>query len=254
MAETIVKVRNVFKSFGEHKILSGVDLDIEEGRITAVIGKSGTGKSVLLKNIIGIMKPDKGEIFFRDKDIVKMNKEELLEIRKNIGYLFQDAALFDFMSVEDNIKFPLVEQLGMKEGKELSGRVAELLELVGLPGTEKKFPSELSGGMRKRVGLARAIAVKPKIVLFDEPTTGLDPILAESIDELIDMVNKELNMTCVVISHDIASVFRHADKIALLYDGVIQFCGNPDEAYASDHEVLRHFISNSFRGFGAETR
>ena len=254
MAETIVKVRNVFKSFGEHKILNGVDLDIEEGRITAVIGKSGTGKSVLLKNIIGIMKPDKGEIFFRDKDIVKMNKEELLEIRKNIGYLFQDAALFDFMSVEDNIKFPLVEQLGMKEGKELSGRVAELLELVGLPGTEKKFPSELSGGMRKRVGLARAIAVKPKIVLFDEPTTGLDPILAESIDELIDMVNKELNMTCGVISHDIASVFRHADKIALLYDGVIQFCGKPDEAYASDHEVLRHFISNSFRGFGAETR
>ncbi len=254
MAETIVKVRNVFKSFGEHKILNGVDLDIEEGRITAVIGKSGTGKSVLLKNIIGIMKPDKGEIFFRDKDIVKMNKEELLEIRKNIGYLFQDAALFDFMSVEDNIKFPLVEQLGMKEGKELSGRVAELLELVGLPGTEKKFPSELSGGMRKRVGLARAIAVKPKIVLFDEPTTGLDPILAESIDELIDMVNKELNMTCVVISHDIASVFRHADKIALLYDGVIQFCGKPDEAYASEHEVLRHFISNSFRKFGAETR
>lgn len=254
MAETIVKVRNVFKSFGEHKILNGVDLDIEEGCITAVIGKSGTGKSVLLKNIIGIMKPDKGEIFFRDKDIVKMNKEELLEIRKNIGYLFQDAALFDFMSVEDNIKFPLVEQLGMKEGKELSGRVAELLELVGLPGTEKKFPSELSGGMRKRVGLARAIAVKPKIVLFDEPTTGLDPILAESIDELIDMVNKELNMTCVVISHDIASVFRHADKIALLYDGVIQFCGKPDEAYASEHEVLRHFISNSFRKFGAETR
>lgn len=254
MAETIVKVRNVFKSFGEHKILNGVDLDIEEGRITAVIGKSGTGKSVLLKNIIGIMKPDKGEIFFRDKDIVKMNKEELLEIRKNIGYLFQDAALFDFMSVEDNIKFPLVEQLGMKEGKELSGRVAELLELVGLPGTEKKFPSELSGGMRKRVGLARAIAVKPKIVLFDEPTTGLDPILAESIDELIDLVNKELNMTCVVISHDIASVFRHADKIALLYDGVIQFCGKPEEAYASEHEVLRHFISNSFRGFGAETR
>ena len=254
MAETIVKVRELCKSFGEHRILNGVDLDIEEGRITAVIGKSGTGKSVLLKNIIGIMKPDKGEIFFRDADIAKMNKDELLEIRKNIGYLFQDAALFDFMSVEDNIRFPLVEQLGLKNGKELSARVSELLELVGLPGTEKKFPSELSGGMRKRVGLAWAIAVEPKIVLFDEPTTGLDPILAESIDALIDKVNKELNMTCVVISHDIASVFRHADKIALLYDGVIQFCGTPDEAYASDHEVLKHFISNSFREFGAEKR
>jgi phospholipid/cholesterol/gamma-HCH transport system ATP-binding protein len=200
------------------------------------------------------MKPDLGEIFFRDQDIVKMNSRELLEIRKNIGYLFQDAALFDFMSVEDNIKFPLVEQLGMKDGRELSGRVAELLELVGLPGTEKKFPSELSGGMRKRVGLARAIAVNPKIVLFDEPTTGLDPILAESIDGLIDMVNKELNMTCIVISHDIASVFRHADKIALLYDGVIQFYGTPDEAYSSDHEVLKRFISNSFRRFGVETK
>ena len=254
MAETIVKVRNVYKSFGVHKILNGVDLDIEEGKITAVIGKSGTGKSVLLKNIIGILKPDSGEIFFRDKDIVKMNERELLEIRKNIGYLFQDAALFDFMSVEDNIKFPLVEQLGMKNGPELSDRVAELLDLVKLPGIEKKFPSELSGGMRKRVGLARAIAVKPKIVLFDEPTTGLDPILAESIDGLIDMVNKELNMTCVVISHDIASVFRHADKVALLYDGVIQFCGTPEAAVASDHEVLRSFISNSFRGKISETR
>ena len=254
MENAIVRVRNVYKSFGKHKILNGVDLDIEEGKITAVIGKSGTGKSVLLKNIIGILKPDLGEIFFRDRDITKMNEHELLEIRKNIGYLFQDAALFDFMSVEDNIKFPLVEQLGMKNGKELSARVAELLELVGLPGTEKKFPSELSGGMRKRVGLARAIAVKPKIVLFDEPTTGLDPILAESIDGLIDMVNKELNMTCVVISHDIASVFRHADKIALLYDGVIQFCGTPEAAAGSKHEVLRSFISNSFRGKISETR
>ncbi|MBP5406777.1 ATP-binding cassette domain-containing protein [bacterium] len=253
MAETIVKVRNVYKSFGEHKILNGVDLDIEEGKITAVIGKSGTGKSVLLKNIIGILKPDSGEIFFKDRDIAKMNERELLEIRKNIGYLFQDAALFDFMSVEDNIKFPLVEQLGMKNGSELSGRVAELLDLVELPGIEKKFPSELSGGMRKRVGLARAIAVRPKIVLFDEPTTGLDPILAESIDGLIDMVNKELNMTCVVISHDIASVFRHADKIALLYDGVIQFCGTPKDALASNHEVLKHFISNSFRCAASET-
>ena len=250
MENAIVRVRNVCKSFGEHKILSGVDLDIEEGRITTVIGKSGTGKSVLLKNIIGIMKPDSGKIFFRDRDITEMKKDELLEVRKNIGYLFQDAALFDFMSVEDNIKFPLVEQLGMKEGKELSARVTELLELVGLPGTEKKFPSELSGGMRKRVGLARAIAVKPEIVLFDEPTTGLDPILAESIDALIDMVNKELKMTCVVISHDIASVFRHANKIALLYDGVIQFYGTPAEAYTSEHEILKSFISNSFRKFG----
>lgn len=254
MENAIVRVRDLCKSFGDHKILNGVTLDIEEGKITAVIGKSGTGKSVLLKNIIGILKPDSGQIFFRDQEITKMDQQELLEVRKNIGYLFQDAALFDFMSVEDNIKFPLVEQLGMKNGPELANRVRELLELVELPGTEKKFPSELSGGMRKRVGLARAIAVRPQIVLFDEPTTGLDPILAESIDGLIDMVNRELNMTCIVISHDIASVFRHADKIALLYDGVIQFSGTPEEALASEHAVLKKFISNSFRQIGPEKK
>lgn len=247
MENIIVSVRDLHKSFRDVKVLAGVNIDIEEGKITTIIGKSGTGKSVLLKNIIGIMKPDMGEIFFKDIDVTKLSDHELLAIRRNIGYLFQDAALFDFMNVEENIAFPLVEQLGIKDGKLLKERVAKLLDLIELPGIEKKYPSELSGGMRKRVGLARAIAVEPKIVLFDEPTTGLDPILAESINTLIMKVNKELGMTCVVISHDIASTFRRADKVALLYDGTIQFFGEPAKAVVSDHPVLKQFISNSFR-------
>jgi len=247
---TIIKVRDLFKAFHDHEVLKGVSLDIEEGKITTVIGKSGTGKSVLLKNIIGILKPDSGEIFYRDSKINDIKPQELLEFRKKIGYLFQNAALFDFMTVKENIAFPLVEQLGMKSGKKLDDRVAKLLDLVELPGIENKFPSELSGGMRKRVGLARAIAVEPEIVLFDEPTTGLDPILAQSIDSLIIKVNRELNMTCIVISHDIPSTLESADKVALLFDGTIQFSGTPDEVMRSDHDILKQFISNSFRSRG----
>ncbi|HNW82015.1 MAG TPA: ATP-binding cassette domain-containing protein [bacterium] len=252
MGSIIVKVENVVKSFKDVKVLTGVNLEIEEGKITTIIGKSGTGKSVLLKNIIGIMKPDSGKIFFKDSEITAMTGIELLAVRKNIGYLFQDAALFDFMTVAENISFPLVEQLGIEKQSELKEKVEKLLDLIELPGIENKFPSELSGGMRKRVGLARAIAVEPKIVLFDEPTTGLDPILAESIDKLIEKVNKDLNMTCIVISHDIASTFRRADKIAFLYEGTIQFFGSPEEALKSKHAVLKQFISNSFRPLETE--
>ena len=247
---TIIKVKDLFKAFHDHEVLKGVSLDIEEGKITTVIGKSGTGKSVLLKNIIGILEPDSGEIFYRDSKINDIKPHELLEFRKKIGYLFQNAALFDFMTVKENIGFPLVEQLGMNPGKKLDDRVVKLLDLVELPGIENKFPSELSGGMRKRVGLARAIAVDPEIVLFDEPTTGLDPILAQSIDSLIIKVNRELNMTCIVISHDIPSTLHSADKVALLFDGTIQFAGTPDEVMRSDHRILKQFISNSFRSRG----
>lgn len=247
MTEPIVRVENLVKSFKDVSVLNGVNLEIEEGKITTIIGKSGTGKSVLLKNIIGIMKPNSGKIFFKDSEITALTGHELLEIRKNIGYLFQDAALFDFMTVAENISFPLVEQLGIKKSSELKEKVEKLLDLIELPGIENKYPSELSGGMRKRVGLARAIAVEPKIVLFDEPTTGLDPILAENIDQLIEKVNKELNMTCIVISHDIASTFRRSHKVAFLYEGTIQFFGAPHGAVKSDHPVLKQFISNSFR-------
>ena len=243
----IVEVKDLYKNFENNEVLKGVNISIEKEKITTIIGKSGTGKSVLLKNIIGIMKPDKGEIFFNGENIVSMPNHKLLDLRKSIGYLFQDAALFDFMTVEENITFPLVEQLGEKDRSKLKKRVAELLELVELPGIENKLPSELSGGMRKRVGLARSIAVEPKMVLFDEPTTGLDPILAESINELIMRVNSELKMTCVVISHDIASTFQRADKVAFLYEGVIEFFGTPKEAVNCEHEILQSFISNAFK-------
>jgi len=242
----IIEVVNVFKAFGDNEILKGVSLKCEKGKITVIIGKSGTGKSVLIKNIIGILKPDSGEIYFKGKDMAKASERELIEMRKNVGYLFQDAALFDYMTVEDNIAFPLIEVVGMKDRKKIAEIVAEKLEWIDLPGIEKKFPSELSGGMRKRVGLARALAEHPEVLLFDEPTTGLDPILAENIDDLILKVNRELGITCIVISHDIPATFRIADKIAFLYDGQIQFFGVPDQALEFEHPVIKKFLDNSF--------
>ena len=247
MKDIILEVNNLHKSFGAQTILNGVSLQFERGKITVIIGKSGTGKSVLLKNIIGILKPDMGSILYQGKEMVGADEREWLGMRRKIGYLFQDAALFDSMNVGENISFPMIELLGMKSGREVDQKVKNLLELIELPGIEKKLPSELSGGMRKRVGLARALAVEPEIILFDEPTTGLDPILAESIDNLTLKINRELGLTCIVISHDIAATFRIADKIAFLYDGNINFFGNPIDAEKSKHPVMARFIENTFR-------
>ncbi|MCK5807468.1 ATP-binding cassette domain-containing protein [bacterium] len=241
----IITITDLHKSFGTQKVLDGVNLKIEKGKITIIIGKSGTGKSVLLKNIIGILKPDSGHITYKGEDITTFNTDKILDMRRDFGYLFQDAALFDFMNVGENIAFPMVEQLEMANKKELAEKVAYLLDLIDLPGIENKLPSELSGGMRKRVGLARALAVDPKIILFDEPTTGLDPILADSIDKLIVKVTREMDLTSLIISHDIPSAFHIGDKIAFLYDGVIAFDGTPQEAEQSNHPVLQRFIANS---------
>ncbi len=247
MTDIILEVKNLHKSFGDQKILDGVNLTFERGKISVIIGKSGTGKSVLLKNIIGILSPEKGSIIYEGKEMVGASEMEWLDMRRSFGYLFQDAALFDSMNVEENIAFPMVELLGMKRGPEMSRKVSNLLELIELPGIERKLPSELSGGMRKRVGLARALAVEPKVILFDEPTTGLDPILAESIDNLTLKINRELGLTCIVISHDIAATFRIADRIAFLYEGNIEFFGTPTEAEKSAHPVLNQFIENTFK-------
>ncbi len=246
MNNIILEVKNIKKSFGAQEILKGVSLQFEKGKITVIIGKSGTGKSVLIKNIIGILKPDSGEIFYEGRNMLAAKEDELLSIRKNFGYLFQDAALFDSMNVEENIAFPMIEQLKMKDKALISKKVSYLLDLIELPGVQKKYPSELSGGMRKRVGLARALAIEPKIILFDEPTTGLDPILAESIDNLTLKINKELGLTCIVISHDIAATFRIADKIAFLFEGNIAFFGTPAEADNHPHPVIKKFIENTF--------
>lgn len=235
------------KAFGRQKVLDGLDLDIEAGKITVIIGRSGGGKSVLLKHIIGLLRPDSGEVLIDGVDITKLGDRDLNEIRKKFGMLFQEAALFDSMTVGENVAFPLREHTRMKE-KEIREIVADRLHAVGLTGVEEKMPSELSGGMRKRVGLARAIAMHPQIVLFDEPTTGLDPVMTEAINRLIIDTQKRYNLTCVVISHDIQSIFEIGDRIAMLYEGKIIEHGTPEVLRASQNPVIVQFLTGSIEG------
>ncbi|ADK83114.1 ABC transporter ATP-binding protein [Sediminispirochaeta smaragdinae] len=247
----IIHISGLKKRFGANIVLDGIDLDFEAKKVTAIIGQSGTGKSVLLKTVNGILQADEGSIALDGKPMEAMEEKELLEARRRFGYLFQNAALFDSMTVEQNIAFPLREMLGIKDRKKIRERVREMLSWVDLEGIEKKFPAELSGGMRKRVGFARTLAPEPDILLFDEPTTGLDPVLSESINELISRVNRELGMTCIVISHDIAGMFAYADTIAFLADGKIAAKGKPGELARSNHPVLRKFLEYSFTNFDA---
>jgi len=244
--DAIVSVRNLTKSFGPVRVLQGLDMDFPRGKITSIIGQSGTGKSVLFKNIIGIMTPDEGSILVDGEDIAGLPEGEKRRVRRKFGYAFQDAALFDSMTVGENIAFPLREVLGMKDRKAMQRIVREKLEWIDLPGIEGKFPSELSGGMRKRVGVARTLAVEPDILLFDEPTTGLDPVLSESINALIRRVNEEFGITCIVISHDIIGTFHIAHRIGFLADGAIQAAGDPGEVARAEHPILRKFLQNSF--------
>ncbi len=244
--DEFLTVKDLWKSFGDDHILQGINISFDEGDITSIIGQSGTGKSVLIKNIIGVMKPDRGDVLFRGKSMINTSEQESNEIRREFGYLFQDSALFDSMTVAENIAFPLVEGRGEKDKDRIAGVVREKLEWIGLPDVADSYPAELSGGMRKRVGLARTLAVQPQVLLFDEPTTGLDPVLAATINDLITRVNEEFGITCVLITHDIQATFRISDYIGFLYDGKIQAQGRPDELSDTDHPVLRKFISNSF--------
>jgi len=243
----MIKLVDLHKSFGRQKVLDGLDLDIEDGKTTVIIGRSGGGKSVLLKHIIGLLRPERGQILIDGTDITKLNDRALNEIRKKFGMLFQEAALFDSMTVGENVAFPLREHTTMKE-KEIRETVADRLHSVGLTGVEEKMPSELSGGMRKRVGLARAIALHPQIVLFDEPTTGLDPVMTEAINRLIIDTQKNLNLTCVVISHDIRSIFEIGHRIAMLYEGKIIENGTPEELRGSQNPVILQFLAGSIEG------
>lgn len=242
----IVRVRDIFKSFGSNEVLKGASIDVEEGKITSVIGQSGTGKSVLIKSIIGIIQPDSGEICLRDRNILAMHAAERRQAQRKFGYLFQDSALFDSMTVGENIAFPLMETLRIRDRSLIRRTVAEKLEWIGLPGIENTFPSALSGGMRKRVGLARTLSLQPEILLFDEPTTGLDPVLGESINDLIVRVNQEFGITCVLITHDIQATFRISDHVGFLSEGRIQAFGTPHEISHSDHPILRRFITNTY--------
>jgi phospholipid/cholesterol/gamma-HCH transport system ATP-binding protein len=243
----MIKLVDIHKSYGKQKVLDGLSLAIEAGKTTVIIGRSGGGKSVLLKHIIGLIKPDSGHVLIDQSDITRLSEKDLNEVRKKFGMLFQEAALFDSMTVGENVAFPLREQTKLKDD-EIRQIVADRLRAVGLSGVEGKMPSELSGGMRKRVGLARAIALHPQIVLFDEPTTGLDPVMTEAINQLIIDTQKNFNLTCVVISHDIQSIFRIGHKIAMLYEGQIIEYGTPDEIQASDNPVMKQFLSGSVDG------
>lgn len=237
----MIEVRNLQKSFGAQKVLDGVNLSIESGESVVIIGRSGGGKSVLLKHIIGLICPDSGEVLIDSENIVPMSERELLRVRSKFGMLFQGAALFDSMTVAENVGFAFRRNKQMSEN-EIRAKVARALEVVDLPGTEDKKPSELSGGMRKRVGLARAIVYQPQIVLYDEPTTGLDPIVSDSIDHLILRVRDRYKVTSVVVTHDMRSARRVGQRILMLHEKKIYAEGTPDEIFNSQDPIVRRFI------------
>ncbi|MCL2669551.1 MAG: ABC transporter ATP-binding protein [Syntrophaceae bacterium] len=243
----MIQLIDVHKSFGTQRVLDGINIEIAAGRTTVIIGRSGGGKSVLLKHIVGLIRPDRGEVLVDGANITALGDRDLNEIRKKFGMLFQEAALFDSMNVLENVAFPLREHTLMSEA-EIRETVADRLKAVGLSGVEEKMPSELSGGMRKRVGLARAIALRPEIVLFDEPTTGLDPVMTEAINRLIIDTQQAFNFTCVIISHDIQSIFKIGHRIAMLYEGKIIAQGTPEEFSASRDPVILQFLAGSTEG------
>jgi phospholipid/cholesterol/gamma-HCH transport system ATP-binding protein len=244
MSNIIIEFKNVYKSFNGVLVHNGINLSILEGEIISLLGGSGSGKSVLLKELIGLMKPDKGDIILLDNNVTQMNEDALIALREHIGMLFQGAALFDSLTVFENIAYPLREHLKLTE-KEIRDRVADKLHLVGLSGIEKKMPDELSGGMKKRVGLARAIATEPDIILYDEPTTGLDPMTAQRINELIIELQKKLGITTIVVTHDLHCVKTVSDRIAMLHEGKIVAVGTWEELVSSNIQVVKDFISGN---------
>ena len=239
----IITFRGVCKSFGSKVIYDGLDLDVYRGETLTIIGGSGVGKSVMLKLLIGLLTPDAGEITAFGQDLGTLRGEKAwLGIRRRIAMLFQSAALFDSMTVEENIRYPLVEH-GWGSMAQMDARVAEVLEMVGVPGSQKLLPSELSGGMRKRIGLARSIAIQPEVILYDEPTTGLDPINVRRINGLILGLQKKLGVTSIVVTHDMDSVFTITDRLAMVHGHKIAFTGTPEQARSGPLRYLREFVS-----------
>lgn len=241
----MIQIDNLFKSFGNKNVLNGVNLKINAGETLVIIGRSGCGKSVLLKHIVGLLIPDSGSVKVEGKEITSMKEKELFEIRKNFGFLFQGAALFDSMTVEENVSLPLVESGKNYSTDELNKIVSEKLELVGLPGAHKLKPAELSGGMRKRVGLARALVTNPSYIFYDEPTTGLDPIMSDSIDFLIKDLTKKIKVTSIVVTHDMYSVKNVADRVAMMHEGKVYFDGTPEQLRKSEDKVIVDFIKRT---------
>lgn len=245
--DPIIRMRGVCKSFGPLKVLDRLDLDIYRCETHVVLGPSGCGKSVLLKHMTGLLHPDEGKILFEREDITKFTRKKLFQMRMHFGMLFQGAALFDSMTVGENVALPLKKHTRMDD-REIGRIVCEKLSLVGLTDVYDKFPAEMSGGMKKRIGLARAVVMNPKVVLYDEPTTGLDPIMADVINELICRLQRELDITSVVVTHDIKSAYKVGNHIAMLHDGSIIFTGTPDEVRGTDHPIVRQFIEGRAEG------
>ncbi len=243
----LIQIKDLYKQFNGQVVLDGIDLDISAGQSIVIIGQSGTGKSVLLKHLLRLMEPDRGNVIFDGEDIAELNEKHLSEMRRRFGMLFQSAALFDSLSVAENVG------LGLREARlysraEIDEKVLEKLSMVGLQDAGDKSPSELSGGMRKRVGLARAIANNPEVLLYDEPTTGLDPITADMINDLIKELNEKLRVTSISVTHDMRSAFKIADRIVMLYKGKIEYDGSPDQIRTTDNAIVKQFITGSSHG------
>lgn len=243
----MIQIKNLRKSFNGNQVLRGVNLEIQKGEALVIIGRSGCGKSILLKHIIGIMEPDEGTVVIDGVDIFSLSSRELDRFRLKLGMLFQGAALFDSLTVRENVGFSLYEHSNLTDA-EIQEKVKEKLALVGLAGIEELMPSALSGGMKKRVGLARAICNDPAIVLYDEPTTGLDPIMADGINDLILEMQKRLGVTSITVTHDLKSAYKIADRIAMLYEGRIIGIGTPEEIRDTCDPVIRQFITGSAQG------
>jgi phospholipid/cholesterol/gamma-HCH transport system ATP-binding protein len=241
----MIEIKNLHKNFRDKDVLKGVDLTIEPGETIAIIGRSGSGKSVLLKHIVGLLFPDEGYVKVEGQNIADLTTKELYTIRRKFGFLFQGAALFDSLTVGENVALPIVENEYNVPSDEVRKNVEEKLELVGLPGIQELKPSELSGGMKKRVGLARALISNPGYILYDEPTTGLDPIMSDSIDELIKELSNKLKVTSIVVTHDMISVKNVADSVAMIHEGKIYFKGTPDELLNSQDKTIINFIKRT---------
>jgi phospholipid/cholesterol/gamma-HCH transport system ATP-binding protein len=236
-----IVLKDLHKAFGSNHVLRGFSLNVEDGETLAIVGQSGSGKSVALKHVVGLLKPDRGEVWVDGENVGEMSQEKLYEVRRNVGYVFQFAALFDSLSVEENVGLGLRRIPEMNEAA-IEERVGECLKLVELEGYQDRYPAQLSGGQRKRAGLARAIATQPDYLLYDEPTTGLDPVTTTVIDRLIIRTREELKVTSVLITHDMDSAYRVADRIGMLYGGTIRFMGTPEEIRACADPVVRGFI------------
>jgi phospholipid/cholesterol/gamma-HCH transport system ATP-binding protein len=236
-----IEIRNLHKAFGANEVLKGFSAETREGETLVILGQSGSGKSVTIKHIVGLLEPDEGEVVVDGQTVAALTREELYELRRKVGYVFQFAALFDSMTVAENVAMGLRRLGGLAES-EIRDRAADALRRVELEGFEERFPAELSGGQKKRAGIARAIAIRPKYLLYDEPTTGLDPITKAVIDQLIVRMAEDLRVTGIVITHDIQSAYRVGDRVAMLYDGRARFYGTMDELRSTDDPVVRGFV------------